>query len=159
MVVPTSPKRRGTTILQVEGHSAVSFSVQNRLAGCCSAIPSQQQVKSSFHYIIISKQQLPTMKFPQQLYQVLKAAESEGFDHIISWNPDGRSFKVHNRDLFAQEILPKHFKTSNFKSYQVGINVGLGLASFARFLASNPCIPPSYPLFFFFSYQVRDAPR
>eukprot|EP00532_Pseudo-nitzschia_australis_P006418 CAMPEP_0168166880 /NCGR_PEP_ID=MMETSP0139_2-20121125/2261_1 /TAXON_ID=44445 /ORGANISM="Pseudo-nitzschia australis, Strain 10249 10 AB" /LENGTH=206 /DNA_ID=CAMNT_0008084103 /DNA_START=125 /DNA_END=745 /DNA_ORIENTATION=- len=36
-----------------------------------------------------------TPLFPQRLYSMLDSAELFGYDHVISWMPDGRSFKIH----------------------------------------------------------------
>jgi hypothetical protein len=36
--------------------------------------------------------------FPLRLYEMLENAEKFGYDHIISWMPDGRSFKIHTDD-------------------------------------------------------------
>jgi len=33
--------------------------------------------------------------FPQRLYDMLENAERFGYDHVISWLPDGKSFKIH----------------------------------------------------------------
>jgi HSF-type DNA-binding len=47
------------------------------------------------------------MTFPQKLYLILKMAPSYGFDHIISWQPHGRSFVIRKRDLFVSTIASR----------------------------------------------------
>ena len=58
------------------------------------------------------------MLFPWKLHDVLKQSERRGLGWIISWLPNGRSFKVHNSKLFATEIMGEHFHQSKFKSFQ-----------------------------------------
>jgi hypothetical protein len=45
--------------------------------------------------------------FALRLHYVLRDVEKEGKTNIISWLPHGRAIKVHDKELFEQEILPK----------------------------------------------------
>ena len=53
---------------------------------------------------------------------MLDEVEREGKESIVSWNPDGLTFKVHKHERFASEVLPKHFKQSKYKSFQRQLN-------------------------------------
>jgi HSF-type DNA-binding len=44
-------------------------------------------------------------RFPEKLYRLLDRAEAESFQHIISWQPHGRCFAIHDREAF-KEMLP-----------------------------------------------------
>lgn len=44
--------------------------------------------------------------FPNKLHQILSTPE---YSHIISWMPHGRAWKIHKKDLFVREIVPKYF--------------------------------------------------
>jgi hypothetical protein len=57
--------------------------------------------------------------FPFTLHDLLDHAETQGFANVISWNEDGNSFKVHERHLFASDVLPAFFQgQSQYKSFQ-----------------------------------------
>ena len=45
--------------------------------------------------------------FPERLYNMLKQAENEGFEEIVSWSPHGRCFIVHQPKQFVDEVMPK----------------------------------------------------
>ena len=47
------------------------------------------------------------MSFPRKLYAMLEDAESRGFDHVINWQSGGRSFKIYQPDLFANQVMSK----------------------------------------------------
>lgn len=44
--------------------------------------------------------------FPVKLHYMLRDMEEDGLDHIMSWQPHGRSFLVHKPAEFAAKILP-----------------------------------------------------
>jgi len=58
-------------------------------------------------------------KFPIKLYNILQEAEkTPRLAEIVSWSPDGKSFKVHQKDEFSKAILPATFGTNVYKSFQ-----------------------------------------
>lgn len=44
--------------------------------------------------------------FPVRLHSMLKEVENGPLNHIISWQPHGRCFIVHNHQDFEEKILP-----------------------------------------------------
>ena len=44
--------------------------------------------------------------FPVKLHYMLSDMEADGLDHIVSWQPHGRSFTVNNPKEFVEKILP-----------------------------------------------------
>lgn len=71
---------------------------------------------------IRSKKRPPV--FPKRLYDMLENAERDGYSHIISWMPDGQSFKIHadgsqneqdEKEIVA--ILKRTFNQTRFKSF------------------------------------------
>jgi hypothetical protein len=48
-----------------------------------------------------------TTPFPVGLFDMLREVEKEGLEHIVSWQPHGRSFIVRKAALFEATILPR----------------------------------------------------
>jgi hypothetical protein len=61
--------------------------------------------------------------FPWRLHDMLFAAAREGFENIVSWQPCGSAFKVHDILIFTEAILPRYFKTTMYKSFQRQLNI------------------------------------
>ena len=49
----------------------------------------------------------PDTNFPVKLHFMLSDLEKDGLDRIISWQPHGRCFVVHNQEAFVKHILPR----------------------------------------------------
>ncbi|ORZ25204.1 HSF-type DNA-binding-domain-containing protein, partial [Absidia repens] len=43
--------------------------------------------------------------------------EDNSHGNLITWSPSGTSFSVTNAKVFASQVLPTHFKHSNFSSF------------------------------------------
>lgn len=70
--------------------------------------------KSQYRYL--KQKRIPV--FPQRLYDMLENAEEDGYDHIISWMPDGKSFKIHvsgSRCSASEAAIIKVLKSNNFQ--------------------------------------------
>ena len=77
------------------------------------------------------------LRFPSKLYLVLDQCEyyhheqQKNNNHNqeailpppISWLPDGKSFKIHDKERFATEIMPSFFGTQSFKTFQRNLNL------------------------------------
>lgn len=48
-----------------------------------------------------------TVAFPEKLHEMLTAAVEEGFEHVVSWLPHGRSFLIHDKVTFLDEVMPR----------------------------------------------------
>jgi hypothetical protein len=59
-----------------------------------------------------------TKTFPWKLHEMLESAGQQGFESIVSWLPDGKSFKVYDPTGFVERILPNFFLQSKYKSFQ-----------------------------------------
>ena len=64
-----------------------------------------------------------TLLFPWKLHDMLQTVEREGQDSIVSWLPDGKAFKVHDSTTFVNDIMPRHFKQTKYKSFQRQLNL------------------------------------
>ena len=65
----------------------------------------------------------PFESFPEKLHRILKDAEADAFDDIISFYPNGRSFGVHDPKRFLHEIMPRYFNTARYPSFQRQLNL------------------------------------
>eukprot|EP00536_Pseudo-nitzschia_multiseries_P019331 jgi/Psemu1/232046/e_gw1.4495.2.1 len=54
---------------------------------------------------------------------MLHLAEKNGKTDIISWLPGGNGFKVHNKELFCEEIMPGYFASQKYKTFQRSLNL------------------------------------
>jgi len=54
---------------------------------------------------------------PQRLFHLLKLAEENGWEDIVSWVNDGTGFKVHDREKFEKLLLQKYFNTARYASF------------------------------------------
>jgi hypothetical protein len=61
--------------------------------------------------------------FPAVLHSMLDEVEEKGYSHIVSWQPHGRCFVVHNRKEFVRLIMPVYFRMSKFASFQRQLNL------------------------------------
>jgi len=61
--------------------------------------------------------------FPWLLHDLLEEATVQNFEHIVSWNPSGLSFKVHDREAFMNEVLPRYVSQTRYKSFVRQLNM------------------------------------
>jgi hypothetical protein len=58
------------------------------------------------------------LSFPLKLHRMLEDAHELGFTDVVSWQRDGKSFKVHNVDAFISRTTGSYFKQTKYKSFQ-----------------------------------------
>ncbi|KAL9189898.1 hypothetical protein ACHAXT_009573 [Thalassiosira profunda] len=71
------------------------------------------------------------VNFPAKLHAIVS---NPNYQHIICWQPHGRSWKIVDKHLLATVICPKHFAHSKFESFNRNVN-GWG---FKRLLNPGP---------------------
>ncbi len=62
------------------------------------------------------------VKFPIKLHEMLMDVEKDENASIVSWNPDGKGFKVHKKKLFVERILSRYFSQTKYRSFQRQLN-------------------------------------
>mmetsp|Transcript_79768 Transcript_79768/g.231540 ORF Transcript_79768/g.231540 Transcript_79768/m.231540 type:complete len:457 (-) Transcript_79768:319-1689(-) len=62
-------------------------------------------------------------EFPFKLYTILQDMERKGCKDVISWLPDGRAFRIHDVETFANHVLPKYCNGIQYKSFIRNINL------------------------------------
>lgn len=55
--------------------------------------------------------------FPVKLHSIIERSKIDGHSNIISWEPHGRSFRIHNEVLFVEKVLPLYFFQSQMSSF------------------------------------------
>jgi HSF-type DNA-binding len=56
--------------------------------------------------------------FPIILHSMLERADTQGHSGIVSWQPHGRAFHVHDQTRFIAEIMPLFTRMTRFSSFQ-----------------------------------------
>ena len=56
--------------------------------------------------------------FPTVLHCMMEQTDSQGYSHIVSWQPHGRAFLIHDSKKFVDVVLPMYFKHSKLSSFQ-----------------------------------------
>lgn len=59
-----------------------------------------------------------SIAFPVVLHRLLADATEEGFEHIISWQPHGRAFIVHDHERFVDQVMARYTRMSLYSSFQ-----------------------------------------
>jgi hypothetical protein len=96
------------------------------------------QIAASHHYptepqtaaAAMHNQHTPALpSFPVKLFEMMQDAPKQGFEDVVSWQPArpsnsvNSSFKVHSTDRFVNEVMPRYFKQTKFKSFQRQLNI------------------------------------
>jgi HSF-type DNA-binding len=64
-----------------------------------------------------------SIAFPLRLHELLDRIEADGFDCVVSWQPHGRCFVVHDTKKFVEKVMPTYFKQSKIASFQRQLNL------------------------------------
>lgn len=83
---------------------------------CCT--PSTVVVPS-----IDSKRAKTDQRFPEKVLQLLTDAEENGQEHIVSFLPDGKAFRIHKPTEFEANIMPKYFSSHRMSSFCRQLNL------------------------------------
>ncbi len=55
-------------------------------------------------------------QFPWKLHDMLDRSSTEGYDDVVSWVDNGEAFRVHLPDVFVENVMPRFFKQTKYKS-------------------------------------------
>jgi len=79
-----------------------------------------QKLKINF---FAKRTESPTgVQFPWKLYDMLNNAESKGYEAVVSWDGEN-GFKVHDKETFVVNIVPKYFSQTKYRSFQRMLNM------------------------------------
>jgi hypothetical protein len=61
--------------------------------------------------------------FPFKIHAMLEDVQKEGNDSIVSWLPDGNSFRIHKPKEFAEYVIPRYFNQTKYRSFQRQLHI------------------------------------
>ena len=73
------------------------------------------EIFTTFNLQFIMPYRAPTNHFPTKLHELLEEAEAKGHSNIISWCPDGKSFKIHDPQGMVS-VIAEYFRQTKYKS-------------------------------------------
>jgi len=74
-----------------------------------------------------------SVAFPLKLHSILDQVERDGLASVISWQPHGRCFVIHQPKQFVDTVMPKYFRQTKLTSFQRQLN----LYGFCRLTRGN----------------------
>jgi hypothetical protein len=86
-------------------------------------IPLRGEIIDQGEQVVFEAANVSLPAFPWRLHEMLDEAAGETNEHIISWLAGGDAFRVHDTKVFAQLIMPKYFKQTQYKSFQRQLNI------------------------------------
>lgn len=91
--------------------------------------PARQHIVTKHNYhdhlndpVVITSNGANNPSFPAKLHEMLQKVEADGYSNVVSWQPHGRCFVVHDPTAF-KTILPNYFKLSKLASFQRQLNL------------------------------------
>jgi hypothetical protein len=72
---------------------------------------------------VVECHKLQYSKFPWKLHRLLDEAEAKGYEEVISWMPGGKTFKVHSKQRFSEDVMPQYFDSTKVRSFQRSLNL------------------------------------
>jgi hypothetical protein len=88
-----------------------------------SAIKEEADTKLFRRIAGLTVSETGALSFPLRLHALLEDADTKGFSHIVSWQPDGKSFKVHKPEQFETGTMRSYFNQTKYKSFQRQVNL------------------------------------
>lgn len=103
----TRPYAKPSAKKRIKKISTEKSAIQSSLASITPKLSSKGGVK---------------FPFPVKLHHLLEQ-ESSAIVHIISWQPDGRTFRVHDKKAFEKKIQNLYFDQSCYASFRRQLNL------------------------------------
>jgi len=69
------------------------------------------------HTMFPNEKEKSKVTFPMKLHTIVERSEIDGYSSIISWQPHGRAFKIHDQKLFLEKVISRFFYQSNIQSF------------------------------------------
>ena len=122
--IDRSHDERGTDSIVSCSDSSTNGSSSGSVGDRMDSADSLETIKTNHpHHRAVDRRSFATLSFPCKMHALLNDAESQGFDHIISWQVTGKSFKIHRPQEFVETVLKQYFSQSRLKSFQRQLNI------------------------------------
>lgn len=119
---PAAPKLEALADILCS-HFATTSPADNSAAGP-HFVPPPPQVVDDALLLPDRKRKGRAGSFPQKLHQILADLQlQQGGSDIATFLPHGRAFIIHKPREFAQKVLPKYFRMSQYSSFQRQLNL------------------------------------
>jgi len=100
-----------------------SYNTKQGLDGSNHSLTKKKSKRKSTTTESLKQQPTAAIPFPWKLHRILDDADAKGFNDIISWVPSENGFKVHKTKQFDDDIMPKYFDKTKYKSFQRQLNM------------------------------------
>jgi hypothetical protein len=84
------------------------------------AIQANIALTPTYLYAFVLPHQIP---FPFKLHEMLLDAVKDDYEAIVSWQPHGKAFRVHNTKQFTATIMQRYFHQTHYKSFQRQLHI------------------------------------
>lgn len=91
----------------------INMNREGKIAACKDKKISRERTRER-----LMKKEVLKLSFVERVYTMLGDAETENFEDIIRWEPNGESFKVHKKKAFEESIQPLYLNQTKLRSFQ-----------------------------------------
>ena len=112
-------KLRGVGVVEIKSTATLSMSANHTVVSDQSSRSEEKQTQDAMS---TGSSPLLVVTFPVKLRMMLDHVHDNGLEDVVSWELDGKAFKVHKIDDFEKQIMPSFFNQTKFKSFQRQLN-------------------------------------
>lgn len=112
----TNSKRTMMTIIHKERSAVVRRVSMNEFTPPISTA-SASALALSPNSSLKKEQHHQQQTFPFKLFEMIKYANDSGYSSLLSWSPDGKTFYIHDKDAMMNDLAPRFFNQTKFRSF------------------------------------------
>jgi hypothetical protein len=123
---PSPSVDEGSTQTQKQNDHSDMLSVEHNYTDHATARAENPLYDPPLKFLSVDRQPAKggvTVPFPLKLHEMLDQIEADGLADVISWQPHGRCFVVHEPKSFSDSVMPTYFRQTKFASFQRQLNL------------------------------------